>query len=258
VVTEDEPPLPWSTAPGIPTAVIGSDSGVLSGQVEIRPPTPRVGEVVRIRLTGTDVRGRFTAGYVDIGELHRRVRPIASCPYRPREKEATPKPRTTTHVEEFVFHAPGRHTVFGMFDASTCGTSSELVVEGQVEVLPGLVPANTRHAPRAQLREVDARHQGGGPGRTFEVDVSDPDGFLEGVMFDWGDGASVERVVPYPVVHCERVPARMYPSSGRQTMYASHEFVGPGRFVVRASVTTTSCAGDNRQTTEAEWVVEMP
>ena len=250
--------LPWNGSADIPTAVFEASNGVLFGRLELRPPTPMLGELVTARLITTDLSGGLLMSRVIVGEqpptdMYTTVDCVAPQHRRPS------RPNTDVEVEQFVIDLAGRLPLRAVFRTTRCESRDEVIATGSVDVAPAIVPANTRNFPTATVRETVNTQPGGYIGREFTAEVDDDDGYLDSVVFHWGDGRPPTVAGSNIAVRCELYPMRSF-SWNRYPQSASghHEFTGPGRFVVRAVVTTTACGGGNPQTTEAEWVLEIP
>ncbi|HVF74354.1 MAG TPA: hypothetical protein VM938_04845 [Acidimicrobiales bacterium] len=254
--------IPWDEASTTPTAVFEEDNEVITRRVEIRPATPVVGETVTARLTATDALGKSYSGHIHIGE-RRGGQSNMTCARGPTRPDAPPtsqpSPKTTTNVTQFTIEAPGRHRVVGRFEAFTCTQRYEATANGWIDVVAGPIAPNLRHTPRATVQEVVNTQPGGYIGRMFRVEAFDHDGYLGHVTFDWGDGKPTTMVTANPRQDCSS-PMRHLPRGEEypHSLEMHHQFVGSGRFVVRAAVTTTACDGRHPQTAHAEWVVEMP
>lgn len=250
--------LPWDSSPEIPTAVFEASNGVLSGRLELRPPTPVLGELVTARMITTDMAGGILMSRVIVGErLPTAMHMTVDCV--PPQDRRPSRPNTDIDVEQFVIDLAGRLPLRAVFRTTRCESRDEVIATGLIDVAPAVVPANSRDLPTATVRETVNTQPGGYYGREFTAEVHDDDGYLDTVVFHWGDGRPPTVAGPNPAVRCELYPMRFLPGAGYpQSVSGHHEFTGPGRFVVRAVVTTTACGGGNPQTTDAEWVVEMP
>lgn len=255
----DQPP--WDESPGIPTLAFETNDGVLWGRVEVRPPTPIVGEPFIVRLTATDPRGRYLNGTFDVGGRLNNSRVILECaPRRPGDSAPPWPPSTWTHVTQAAIDLAGRHRLDAWFEAVGCRDRASTGASGWIDVVPGPVPANLRHAPQATVRETVNLQPGGYIGRMFLVEVDDDDGYLSTVRYDWGDGSAPTDLPELPTVPCPESPLRYLTGGHGQPTRTEHyhNYLAPGRWVLRVTVTTTSCDGDNPQTAEASTVVVMP
>lgn len=243
--------IAWDSSPDIPTARFEASTSTTHALVEVRPPSPVVGETVQVRLTTSDRRGHVVSGVVHFGTPRGAImKTIVDCFSsddrwrRPQEAAPTQK----SNVREYVFHSPGWHRMEAVLEVVDCDSRGQLTVSGAVDVRAGRSRPNQQPIAGADIEILQQPSGAYHAQHLVTVRVTDPDGFLHHAHVDFGDGSEPETFTEQHRWTC-RDDATRSVGFFESSTGGHHSFPGRSRFTIRATVTTTSCDGRNPQTT---------
>lgn len=253
---------PWDESASIPTARWEARNGRLTLAIEVRPPSPRVGEQAHVRLVATVDGGGLISSALAFGseEPSESMRVIIEC--RPPGMPVTAPERRVvsrkTSVRQVRFNATGLQQINALGEAHRCGGGGEVELTGVVAVRPSDLPTNGPARPTATVGASSA-WKSLSHSRFVELLVGgeDRDGYVRRLEIDWGDGTSSETVeteAEFDV--CRRNPVA--PSAGIGPTSRPHLYTRDGAYTVTVTAVSTGCDGRTRQTGRAHYVVTVP
>jgi hypothetical protein len=247
--------LPWDESPAIPTTRFESRDGPLTLTVEVRPPTPAVGEPVRVRVVVTSTRPGLLSLEPAFGDEQplTDTRVILDCaPVQP------PHPGTIgrkTLVREVRFTTAGSHRVRAVAKVHSCRGSEDVDGGGFVVVRASRLPTNGPYRPVLTIEPLaqwnDVRHE---RGVTLTLRAGDDDGYVRRIDVDWGDGSPTETV---GIEHDDCLAGPIFVRRP-QTRWATHIYTRDGTYRVTATATSAGCDGRFRQVARAHYAVTLP
>lgn len=253
---------PWDESASVPTARWEGRNGRLTLAIEVRPPSPRVGEQAHVRLVATVDGGGLISSALAFGseEPSGNMRVIIECkktgmPGTASERRVVSR---KTSVRQVRFNAPGLQQINASAKAHRCGGGGEVGLKGLVAVRPSGLPTNGPARPTATVGASSA-WKSLSHSRFVEVLVGgeDKDGYVRRLEIDWGDGTSSETVEVEPEADvCRRSPVA--PSGSVAPTSLPHIYTRDGTYTVTVTAVSTGCDGRTRQTGRAHYVVTVP
>lgn len=251
---------PWDESVSIPTARWEGRNGRLTLAIEVRPPSPRIGEPAHVRVVATVDGGGLISTSLAFGQEKPvdPVRVIIEC-RSPGSPPIVPERRVVsrkTTVRQVRFNGSGLQQVNAAGKAHRCGGGGELALTGLVAVRPSELPTNGPARPTATVG-ASSGWKSLTHSRFVELIVGgeDKDGYVRRLEIDWGDGTLSETVEGEGGV-CGRnpvAPSDPVPPTSRQHLYTRD-----GTYTVTVTAVSSGCDGRTRQTGRASYVVTVP
>ena len=249
----------------LPGVMLTGTSGTLRLEVTLEPPELLTAQILRIHVRATDVPGSYFNGGSDYGDGiggGRPQAPILEC--KPQaDRPATLRPGERTWTLTHAYRLPGAYPLRIEVASSRCADQDDelpnhgnltATVEAVVTVGKGLQLANGPEEPLIDLAQLPAFIQPGDV--ALNVGTKDPDGWIEHVDLDWGDG-SPHHVIQRPLSSCVD-PLKTWPGPTEVIEAPTHRYPRAGAFTARATVTSVACDGSNVQTVAQTIQINAP
>lgn len=235
-----------------PTASVRpTPSGGFDAPITVSLSTPtaslHTASLLKLNAVINSTHGWANWSAINWGDGTRTIVPVFAGPACPVDGTPPPPPKTppaATHQEvlfEHRYRLPGRHTITVTAEHLAFCYPSYLHGHGVARITITVTgPAADANGPADPMPGVGIYSYENGIVHG-EVDATDIQGYVRTITVTWPDGVTHTYPNPTPC----RDPGYTWPTSQVQFFWTHR--LPPGRWVIRATVTSTDCVGQNSQ-----------